>query len=87
MTYELEKELHKAATDTIYEYKKATVEDIEELVRTRMIVLRAANKLSDDVDMFEVEKQSYEYYKSALKQVRILHIWYMIMGNSLGQVV
>ena len=34
-----------------YEYKRATVEDIEELVRTRIIVLRAANKLSDDVDM------------------------------------
>ena len=31
----------------IYEYKKATIEDINELVRTRIIVLRAANKLSD----------------------------------------
>ncbi len=29
------------------EYKKATIEDIEELVRTRIIVLRAANKLSE----------------------------------------
>ena len=27
-----------------FEYKKATIEDIDELVRTRMIVLRAANK-------------------------------------------
>ena len=36
---------------SIFEYKRATIEDIEELVRTRMIVLRAANKLSDDVDM------------------------------------
>ena len=34
-----------------YEYKKAIVENIDELVRTRIIVLRAANKLSDDVDM------------------------------------
>ena len=33
-----------------FEYKKATLEDIDELVRTRIIVLRAANKLSDDVD-------------------------------------
>ena len=47
----------------IYEYKKATIEDINELVRTRIIVLRAANKLSDDVDMSLVEKESYEYYK------------------------
>ena len=46
----------------IYEYKKATIEDIDELVRTRIIVLRAANKLSDDVDMSLVEKESYEYH-------------------------
>ena len=32
-------------------YKRATMEDIDELVRTRIIVLRAANKLSDDEDM------------------------------------
>lgn len=38
-----------------YEYKRATMEDIDELVRTRIIVLRAANKLSDDVDMSVVE--------------------------------
>lgn len=41
-----------------YEYKKATIKDIGELVRTRIIVLRAANKLSDDVDMSLVEKES-----------------------------
>ena len=34
-----------------FEYKRATMEDIDELVRTRIIVLRAANKLSDDEDM------------------------------------
>ena len=34
-----------------YEYKKATIADIDELVRTRIIVLRTANKLSNDVDM------------------------------------
>ena len=50
-----------------YEYKKATIEDIDELVRTRIIVLRAVNKLSDDVDMSVVEKESYEYYKRALE--------------------
>ena len=44
----------------IYEYKKATIENINELVRTRIIVLRAANKLSDDVDMSLVEKESYD---------------------------
>ena len=48
-------------------YKKATIEDIELLVKTRIEVLRAANKLSDDVDMSEVEKNSCEYYKIALQ--------------------
>lgn len=65
--------------DTIYEYKKATLEDIEELVRTRITVLRAANKLSDDVDMFEVEKESYEYYKYALENGG--HIAYLVYDN------
>jgi len=49
-----------------YIYKKATLADIEELVQTRIIVLRAANKLSDDVDMSEVENQSREYYTNAM---------------------
>jgi hypothetical protein len=37
--------------ESIYKYKRATIEDIDELVRTRIIVLRAANKLSEDVDI------------------------------------
>ena len=52
--------------DSMFEYKKVTIEDIDELVRTRMIVLRAANKLSDDVDMSTVEKESYAYYKPTI---------------------
>lgn len=59
--------------------KKATQEDIKELVRTRIIVLRAANKLSDDVDMSEVEKQSYDYYTHALKNGE--HIAYLVYDN------
>ena len=62
-----------------YEYKKATIEDIDELVRTRNIVLRAANKLSDDVDMSVVEKESYEYYKRALETGE--HITYLVYDN------
>ena len=45
-----------------FEYKRATMEDIDELVRTRIIVLRAANKLSDDEDMSVVEEESKAYY-------------------------
>ena len=62
-----------------YEYKKATIEDINELVRTRIIVLRAVNKLSDDVDMSVVEKESYEYYKRALETGK--HITYLVYDN------
>lgn len=47
-------------------YKKATLNDIEILTETRIEVLRAANRLSDDVDMTEVKKQSFMYYKEAL---------------------
>ena len=62
-----------------YEYKKATIADIDELIRTRIIVLRAANNLSDDVDMSVVEKESYEYYKRALETGE--HITYLVYDN------
>ena len=62
--------------DTIYEYKKATIEDLAELVRTRITVLRAANQLSEDADMSIVEKESYEYYKRALATQE--HIAYLV---------
>ena len=62
-----------------YEYKKAAIADIDELVRTRIIVLRAANKLSNDVDMSLVEKESYEYYKSALETGE--HVAYLVYDN------
>ena len=62
-----------------YEYKKATIADIDELVKTRIIVLRAANKLSDDVDMSVVEKESYAYYKRALENGE--HIAYLVYDN------
>jgi len=48
------------------DYRKATIKDLEELVRTRIIVLRAANKLDESADMSEVERQSRDYYKKAL---------------------
>lgn len=53
--------------DSIFEYHKAAPEDIEELVRTRLIVLRAANKLPDGTDMSAVEQESYAYYNHALQ--------------------
>lgn len=59
-----------------YEYKKATIKDIDELVRTRIIVLRAANRLAGDVDMAEVEQESFAYYKRALENGD--HIAYLV---------
>ena len=63
----------------IYEYKRATIDDIDELVRTRIIVLRAANKLPDDADMSTVEQESYVYYKQALEADE--HIAYLVYDN------
>ena len=62
-----------------FEYKRATMEDIDKLVRTRIIVLRAANKLSDDEDMSVVEEESYAYYRRALKNGE--HIAYLVYDN------
>ena len=67
--------------ESIFKYRKATIEDIDELVRTRIIVLRAANKLSDDVDMSVVEKESKAYYKRALETGE--HIAYLVYDNGL----
>ena len=62
-----------------FEYKKATIEDLDELVRTRIIVLRASNKLSDDIDMSVVEQESYEYYKRNLEIGE--HIAYLVYDD------
>lgn len=62
-------------------YKKATLEDIDILTETRIIVLRSANNLSDDVDMTEVKKQSYEYYRQALSDGT--HVAYLVFVGEL----
>lgn len=70
-----------------FTYKKATIEDIDFLTKTRICVLRAANQLSDEVDMSEVERQSYAYYKKALTEGSHWLISYLKTRNSLDQVV
>lgn len=49
-----------------FEYKKASAADIDILTRTRIIVLKAANRLPDDADLSEVEKNTQEYYRKSL---------------------
>lgn len=61
------------------DYRKATIKDLDILVATRIEVLRAANKLSPDVDMTEVEKASRDYYKDALSQGT--HTAYLIFDD------
>ena len=65
--------------DSIFEYRRATIEDIDELVRTRIIVLRAANKLSDNADMSMVEQESDTYYRRALESGE--HIAWLVYDN------
>ena len=49
-----------------YTYKKATLEDITLLIKTRVMVLRAANNLTEKDDMALLEQTSRQYYKNAL---------------------
>lgn len=49
------------------QYKKASIEDLEFLTEIRIKVLRAANRLAEDVDLSEVKGQTHEYYRQALQ--------------------
>lgn len=62
--------------DTLYEYRRAGGDDLEELVRTRLTVLRAANGLSEAEPLKAVERASYDYYRWALDEGE--HIAYLI---------
>lgn len=60
-------------------YKKADICDIDLLTLTRIMVLRAANHLSDDYDLSLVEKESYEYYKNCFREDS--HVAYLVFDN------
>lgn len=60
-------------------YKRASLEDIDILTQTRVLVLRAANQLPDNTDMREVERQSYNYYRRALCDGS--HIAYLVFDG------
>ncbi len=65
-----------------FTYKRATIEDIDILTKTRIEVLRAANRLSENVDMSEVEKQSKKYYEKALcDDTHIAYLVFDSIGN------
>lgn len=62
-------------------YKKASISDLEMLVKTRIEVLRAANGLNDSIDMNDIKEQSYDYYKKALFDET--HIAYLIFDEKI----
>lgn len=62
-------------------YRKATIDDLEILTETRIEVLRAANQLSDDVDMSEVKRNSFEYYQEALRNES--HVAYLVFDEEM----
>ena len=49
-----------------FEYKKASIDDLNILTKTRIEVLRVANGLDDSIDMTRVERESRAYYENAL---------------------
>lgn len=61
-------------------YKKATIDDLEILTETRITVLRAANKLSDDIDMSVVKEASCRYYRDAL--TNDTHVAYLVFDDN-----
>ena len=61
-------------------YKRATLKDLDILTKTRIEVLRAANRLSDDIDMSDIERQSYDYYQKALSDGS--HIAYLVFDEN-----
>lgn len=60
-------------------YKKAILDDLEILTETRITVLRAANKLPNDVDMSVVKEESYLYYRDAL--ANDTHVAYLVFDE------
>ena len=60
-------------------YKKATIDDLDILTDTRITVLRAANQLSDDVNMSVVKEESYRYYQDALTNDS--HVAYLVFDD------
>ena len=62
-------------------YKKADKSDLELLTTTRVMVLRAANKLGDDADLSLVEKESYSYYQKCFDDNS--HVAYLVFDGEM----
>ncbi len=60
-------------------YKKADLSDIEILTKTRIDVLKSANKLADDVDMSLIEAESFQYYQKCF--INDEHVAYLVYDD------
>ena len=56
------------------EYRKASTDDLNMLISTRIEVLRAANMLDDSVDMSLVEKKPAHIINARYRMAHIRHI-------------
>ena len=50
-------------------FEKVGMEKLEDLVKTRIQVLRAANKLDGSADMGQTEQESRTYYRNRRNQL------------------
>ena len=60
-------------------YRRATLDDLEVLVETRVRTLRAANKLPDSEEMSDVRENTREYYRAALSDNS--HVAYLVYDS------
>jgi ribosomal protein S18 acetylase RimI-like enzyme len=63
-----------------FEYRKASIDDLQLLTETRIEVLRAANHLDDRIDMSIVERASRDYYENALRND--FHTAYLVFDGA-----
>lgn len=61
-------------------YRQATPDDLVLLTESRVTVLRAANRLSQEADMTLVRERSYDYYQRALKDGS--HVAYLVFDGT-----
>ena len=63
-------------------YRKASYSDIEQLIETRIEVLKAVFHLADDADTTEIRNASAQYYKDGFE--KDMHAAYLVLDCSDG---
>ncbi len=63
-----------------YIFKKAGIEDLKTLVKTRIEILKVINHIDSNADMSEFEENTLEYYKEAFKNNT--HTAYLVFDSN-----